>query len=183
MKTEQELNEVFSKTGIETTVSTPQYIEKQGSEMGKVEYGKGWPCIRFNVTFTKGAKSFNVDWHVGLGLIPMPMFKDSRDADILRHIKQGKNLKDKSEQREVATRCAREGKKKMVNPAEVFARILADYEMTLRGFNEFCADLGYDSDKISHLKIYQEIQTQGKGARALVDNETGEKLIELVNEL
>ena len=170
-----ELKNEWEKLGIETSVV------KRG---GKVK--DNWPCVEFSVTFKKNGVSETFPWRCGIGYAKWPenpfsiatKCKTKGKCDYIDTLKSGKVLKDKVLTAKLASIYT---PLSVVNPSEIFSRILADMpEMT---FEEWAREFGYDTDSRKAEKTYNLCLEYGFKAQNFVSPEQKEILITLVNML
>lgn len=172
----KELATYWEGLGIETS------IVKTG---GKVE--GDWPCVEFLVTFKKENLTDTFPWRCGIGNAKWPKdpFKfvgtssfKHEEACFINNIKNGRDLKDKKRVAKLASLCTPDS---VVNPAEVFARILADMPET--NFEEWAENFGYDPNSRKAERTYNLCLEYGFRAQKFVTHTQREYMIELVNML
>lgn len=138
---------------------------------------KEWQHDLFNVSFTKGTKSFNTEFKTGLG----------------HRVKQYKNgvtslrpIYNKELAKVDLKGCLHktDNDQFAVSPtsANVLYCLLLDADLSSEIFEDFCHNLGYDEDSLTAFEIYRQCQKNTTELRKIFDSSLQAELREILED-
>ncbi len=153
-----------------------------------------WPNIRYQVTFSKGARNYSTEYHLGVGHVNWKAYRDrscnlggfttdEQTAIYTIQSNPGAVLKNKELWASAAAKLAKE-QKVSPKPLEVLGCVCREViEAHSESFDGWCGNLGYESDSIKALRIYEDGTANYHKIKAILNDEQMTQLAEYFNTL